>query len=347
MSIVSHYRDQSEETRPARFSFLLLPGFSLLSFSSAVEPLHKVNRVLGRTVYSPTPVSIDGEPVYSSAAVSVQVAGSLDVAVGADALFICGSSAASSCEKDNEIVVSWLKQTNPLPMALGGIASGSCVLAKAGELNGHRAASSCPGLISCYPEVHFSRNLYELDAHRYTCSGGAAAMDMTLALIGKRQGIEVSALIAELLAKERQGSYFTGLATIKAEGIKTGPEPKLRDALDLMLANIDEPLGADELAIHVGISRRQLERLFRKNLNTAPSKYYLQLRLEAARKLLRKENLPVVQVALACGFSNASHFSTAYRNHFKLTPREERQLSKDNGINELKHSLPVSPVFSA
>ena len=324
------------------FSFLLLPGFSLISFSSAIEPIHKVNQVLGKKAYSPVLVSVDGEPVCSSSAVNVHVDGDLSVIADSDVLFICGSSACIVCDDNDEMIATWLQHTSAIPAALGGIASGSGVLARAGMLDGYRAASSCPESAGRYPDVIFTRNLYELDHQRYTCSGGSASMDMMLALIGKQQGLDLSATVAEILVNDRRGSYARGKATIKASGVKPGPEPKLREALDLMLSNIEEPLGADELASHVGISRRQLERLFRKNLHTAPSKYYLQLRLEAARKLLREDDVSVVQVALATGFSNASHFSTAYRNHFQLTPREERQRSRDNGLNELKHSLPVS-----
>ena len=325
--------------KPIRFCFLLLPGFSLISFSAAIEPFHKVNKILKKTIYSPVLLSVDGTAVTSSSAVKVEVDGSLSEIDVTDALFICGSSSLAT-DDENEVVVSWLRQARTLPQVLGGIASGSNILAKAGLLNGVRAVSCGQGVKGCYPEVHFTHNLFELDGHRYTCGGGSAAMDMMLALIAKQQSLELSAIVAELMIRDRRGETG-GVATTQARGIKAGPEPKLREALDLMLANIEEPLGADELAAHVGISRRQLERLFRKKLDAAPSKYYLQLRLEEARKLLRDGDMPVVQVALATGFSNASHFSTAYRNHFNITPREERQQSRDGHLNELKHSLPA------
>ncbi|MFN2332288.1 MAG: helix-turn-helix domain-containing protein, partial [Halomonas sp.] len=87
---------------------------------------------------------------------------------------------------------------------------------------------------------------------------------------------------------------------------------------------VEEPLTTAELAEHLGISRRQLERLFKKHLRAVPSRYYLDLRLQRARRLLRESERPAGEVALMTGFSSAAHFSTSYRNHFGLTPREER-----------------------
>ena len=74
-----------------------------------------------------------------------------------------------------------------------------------------------------------------------------------------------------------------------------------------------------------GISRRQLERLFKQYLGSLPSRYYLELRLKRARQLLRDTNHSIVQVGLMCGFSSGSHFSTAFGALFGNTPREERQ----------------------
>jgi transcriptional regulator GlxA family with amidase domain len=102
-------------------------------------------------------------------------------------------------------------------------------------------------------------------------------------------------------------------------------QPKLTEAVTLMEANIEEPLSTDEIAQLAGISRRQLERLFKQYLGSLPSRYYLELRLQRARQLLRDTNYSIVQVGLMCGFSSGSHFSTAFGALFGNTPREERQ----------------------
>ena len=93
-----------------------------------------------------------------------------------------------------------------------------------------------------------------------------------------------------------------------------------------MEQNLEEPMSRAKLAVSAGLSTRQLERLFRKYLSRSPARYYLELRLNKARLLLLQTNMSVIDVALACGFVSASHFSKCYREFFHRTPREERQL---------------------
>jgi len=91
-----------------------------------------------------------------------------------------------------------------------------------------------------------------------------------------------------------------------------------------MEANLGEPLPTDDIARLVGVSRRQLERLFKQHLDELPSRYYARLRLTRARRLLQQTSQSILQIGLACGFASGSHFSNAYRAHFGHTPRDER-----------------------
>src|SRR3546814_3488786 len=92
-----------------------------------------------------------------------------------------------------------------------------------------------------------------------------------------------------------------------------------------MEAHLEEPLARAELARRAGLSSRQLERLFRRYLGRTPTRYYLELRLHRARALLTQTSMSILNVALACGFVSASHFSKCYREFFNKMPREERQ----------------------
>jgi len=86
----------------------------------------------------------------------------------------------------------------------------------------------------------------------------------------------------------------------------------------------DEPISQAKLATAVGLSSRQLERLFRRYLDRTPTRYYLELRLARARLLLLQTDLSVLEVALACGFVSASHFAKCYREVYGRTPRDQR-----------------------
>ncbi len=318
--------DSQTDTRP--IGLLLMEGFSMLSFASAIEPLHIANRIAGKKLYQPIVIALSGDAVVSASGIYVSVVPVEHQPEQFDTLLVCGKADGrqSSSIDENPDNVSNLNALLTRAPSLGGIGTGALWLARSGKLDGCKAVLH--GMDRGQAQRQFARirvsgNLFEVDKQVYTCGGGSAAVDMMLALIARQHGMSLSAAISENLVRERQGQ--TSSAAEKISTIKSGQQPRLRDALDLMLANIEEPLGADELASLVGISRRQLERLFRKHLDTVPSRHYLQIRLEHARKLLQQENAPVVQVALDCGFANASHFSTAYRNQFGSTPSEERR----------------------
>ncbi len=310
---------------PKRFGFLLLPNYSLIAFSAAIEPLQMANWISGAELYECFLISRDGASVTSSSGVETCVNGSLADIDKLDAIFVCGASPIA--RTGNEMVIGWLRRQAGSRLGFGGIGTGSYLLACAGLLEGYRATIHWWDLASLreeFPQTRVSHNLFEVDGGRYTCSGGTAAMDMMLFLIGQQHGMDLAAAISEQFVCERIRTS-DDVQRIPLKARIGSSQPKLIEAVTLMEANIEEPLTTDDLALHVGVSRRHLERLFRKHLQTVPSKFYLQLRMERARQLLQQSDKPVLQVALACGFSSASHFSTAYRNHYGLSPREERQ----------------------
>ena len=200
-------------------------------------------------------------------------------------------------------------------------------LAEANALAGARIALPW----SLYPDADMladrsllSPHLYEIDGTRLTCCGGAGSLDFALTLIDLLFGATAQAQVKEILCVDRvRGPEERQRVALQARfGVL---QPKLTEAVTLMEANIEEPLSTDEIAQLVGISRRQLERLFKQYLGALPSRYYLELRLKRARQLLRDTNYSIVQVGLICGFSSGSHFSTAFGAQFGNTPREERQ----------------------
>jgi transcriptional regulator GlxA family with amidase domain len=209
----------------------------------------------------------------------------------------------------------------------GGVGAGVLWLADAGVLNGVRTAlpwALYADVDSSADHALFSPNLYEIDDNRLTCCGGAASIDFALTLVEEIFGAVVQAQVKELLCVDRvRGPEERQRVALQARFGNL--QPKLTEAVTLMEANIEEPLSTDDIAGLVGISRRQLERLFKQYLGSLPSRYYLELRLRRARQLLLETNHSIVQVGLMCGFSSGSHFSTAFGALFGNTPREERQ----------------------
>jgi transcriptional regulator GlxA family with amidase domain len=174
-----------------------------------------------------------------------------------------------------------------------------------------------------YPEIDVSGELYEIDRNRLTCAGGEAAFDMMLALIGIEHGRELAVEVAENFMHERirESADSQRMALRTRLGLV---HPKLLNVVELMEQHVEEPLSQAELARQADLSTRQLERLFRQHLNRTPNSYYQKLRLQAARSLLNQTSMSVTEVALACGFVSASHFSKCYRRTFGRTPRQDR-----------------------
>jgi len=312
---------------PRRFGFLLVPEFTLLAYSAAVEPLRMANRLSGRRLYEWVSLSGDGLPVRSSSGLAITPDRTLDC-TELDALLVCGGESIQ--EHVDRQVLQWLRRLGQHKIPLGGLCTGSYLLARAGLLNGYRCTIHWENFASMreqFPEIIVSGEIFEIDRDRYTCSGGAAPLDMMLNLVGSQHGGPLAVAISEEFVCERiRGRHDRQRVPLRLH-LGTS-QPKLQEAVALMEANVEEPMSLDELAGHVGLSRRQLERLFQKHLNCVPTRYYLELRLARARQLLLQTSMSIVDVAFACGFVSAPHFSKCYRDFFDVPPRDERKLRR-------------------
>lgn len=309
---------------PQRYGFLLLPGFSMLALSGALEVLAAANALLGEDAYLPSMLSLDGMPVRAGSGASIEVRAGVDHAPSLQAVFVvCDGGIA---DIDLSACLALLGDCAAAGLLLGGIGTGAAVLAQAGLLRGHRATvhwAHVAELAEQHAETVVSSNLYEIDRGRLSCAGGTASIDMLLSWIGVRHGERTAQELAAQLGLERIRGRDERQLVPSAARI-AGGSAKLAEALALMEANLSEPLPTEDIARLVGVSRRQLERLFKQHLDALPARYYLDLRLTRARRLLQQSSQSILQIGLACGFASGPHFSNAYRNHFGRTPREER-----------------------
>ena len=317
--------DPSPDHRPQTYGFLLVPEFCILEFSSTVDPLRSANRMAGRRLYDWTIVSKDGAPVRSSTGARVVPDSDLESAARMDNLIVIAGM--DTHEYQDKAVFAWLRRLARQGVRLGAVSTGPYVLAKAGLLNGVRCTvhwENLAGFQEVFPDLDVTGELFEVDGGRFTCSGGTSALDLMLSLIGLEHGRDLAVSVAEQFIHERiRDPHDTQRMGLRGRlGIS---HPKLLRVIGLMEENLEEPLPRGELARQAGLSTRQLERLFRKYLSRTPTRYYLELRLYRARALLTQTALSVLDVALACGFVSASHFSKCYREFFFKTPREERQ----------------------
>jgi len=305
--------------------FFLVPEFSMIAFASAVEPLRLVNRVSEDTLYTGSTYSLDGQPVTASNGIPVIVDGTIAEAEKLDIVFVCsGIHAHKYCDKG---LLTRLRRMASHGTDIGALCTGTHILAKAGLLEESRCTIHWENLTAFteeFPDIDVTSELFEFDRNRYTCAGGTAAVDLMLNLIALQVGSNVAATVADEMIHHRirDGHEAQRMELRSRLGVA---HPKLLAVIQLMEENLEETLSCADLAASVGLSTRQLERLFRKYLKSAPTRYYVELRLKRARFLLRQTSLPILSVALAAGFVSASHFSKCYREHFNRTPSEERR----------------------
>ncbi len=305
--------------------FLLLPDFSMMAFTSSIEPLRAANQLSGKRLYDWRTLSIDGAPVAASNGVTVRVDAGLNAADEDGALFVCAGLGAEHF--DNAVVSNQLRRLARRGVALGGVCTGAYALARAGLLDGRRCTihwENVEGFAEEFPKLEITATMFEADGKRYTCSGGTAPLDMMINSIALDHGDDLAVGVAEFLLHNvvRHPHDMQRMPLQHRTGIS---HPKLLAVIAHMEAYVENPVSVHELAASVNLSDRQLERLFRERLDQTPSRYYLELRLQRARLLLLQTSMSISQISVASGFTSASHFTRSYREFFMKTPSGERR----------------------
>lgn len=308
-----------------RFVFVLLPRFTMISFAAAIEPLRIANRALGRAQYRWLLAGPSGETATCSNGAELRLDCGLDDTFGrGDVVVVCGGLDIEAAT--GRTLVNWLRRVARQGAEMGALCTGAHALARAGLLDGRRATihwENHDSFLEEFPDVGLSRNVFEIDGTRLTAAGGTAPIDLMLALISADLGPEVASLVADQMIHTaiRSGQDSQRLSIPTRIGVR---HPRLGNVIEIMEAHVEDPVSPATLAARVGMSTRQLERLFRRYLGRSPKRYYMELRLQKARNLLMQTNMSVINVALACGFASPSHFSKCYRAVYDTTPYRER-----------------------
>lgn len=313
------------------FVFLLLPEFTMIAFAMAIEPLRLANRILGHSAYQWRLASVDGLPVTASNGVQCAVDTSLAeerirrFGAGTPSMIVVCSGLNAERYRDRR-VFSWLRERHARGVAIGGLCTGAHVLANAGLLTDRRCAihwENLSSLAEAFPRTDVRSDLYEIDDNIYTCAGGTASLDMMLKLIGDDFGSGTVDRICEQALTDRVRDQ-TDRQRLPMRARLAVQNAKVLRVIERMERSLAEPEPLVTIAASAALSRRQVERLFRQEMGCSPARYYLGLRLDKAQQLLRQSTLPVVEIAIACGFVSASHFSKCYREMYGRSPHRER-----------------------
>lgn len=313
------------DTARKDFYFLLLPKLTMLAFSSAVEPLRIANQVTKRELYRWFTLTEDGKPVKCSNGVTITPDSSLIDTPSAATVFVCSGVEPIKAASDSGL--SWLRKHYKHGGSLGGICTGSFALARAGLLSNRKFTlhwENQPGFVEHFPELVPTQNLYERDGRILTCGGGSAATDMMLDMIEADHGRDLAIIVADMCIHKRSSDRRAPQKSAFSVAIGTRNQ-RLLNAMQVMSETVEDPMGMTELCETLDISRRQLERLFKRYVNQSPTQFYYDLRVSRAHALLNETNMSVTQIAMATGFNSTTHLARQFKSKFGVSPHVFRK----------------------
>jgi len=316
--------DVDHSGKPRRFVFVLMDNFTMLCFASAIESLRIANRTAGKRLFSWIILSESGEEARCSNGCSFRVDDGLIELDRDDTVMLCGG--LDVADATTKKMINWVRREARRGTTMAGLCTAGYTLARAGLLDGKKATihwENQDSFAEEFEEVELTKSIFVVDGNRITTAGGTASIDLMLKVIADEHGEELANAVADQLiySSIRTDQDTQRLSIPTRIGVR---HPKLSRVIQMMEQNIEEPISPAILSRDVGMSTRQLERLFRRYLSRSPQRYYMELRLQKARNLLMQTDMTVINVALACGFASPSHFSKCYRSHYNTTPYRER-----------------------
>ncbi len=317
---------RTAQDRPLEIGFYLVPGFAMIGFSAAVEPLRAANRLADKTLYNWTIFTRTGASIQSGIGLAIQPDHSItENDKKLDLMIICAGINPPG-EVNAKPVMDWIRKLSSQGCALGAVSTGAEILANAGVLDNYRCTIHWENEESFrenHPNAVLTGGIYEIDRNRLTAAGGISSLDMMLNWISRTNGEFFASAIAEQFIHDHLRTPTQSQRKAEIQLVQRN-SPRLAKAVELMHANTEDILSSQQISNQIGISTRQLERLFAKYRKISLHQYYLKIRLEKARHLIFHTAMSLLQISIATGFSSQSHFTRSYRNLFKKTPSSER-----------------------
>ncbi|MGX1788159.1 GlxA family transcriptional regulator [Bosea sp. NPDC055332] len=305
-------------------TLLLVEGFAMMSVAAAIEPLRSLNRLIDREAWRWRLASLDGRVLAASNGIPIPTEPAETALPGSHYFLVCGGLRIQSVDERRYLAI--LRKAVRSGVRVGSLSTGTYLLARAGLLDGYRSTihwENRPAFQEEFPDLVCTDKLYEIDRDRLTCSGGSAAMDLMLHLITERHGADLARRVANQFHHDRIRDERDNQSGGRLERMSSLP-PAVRSAVRLMQRHVEDTISIAEIAEKIGMSPRQLERLFLRYLQSSPARYYLTLRIDRARELLLYSDRPVLEVAIAAGFTSTSHFAHWFKKLQGVRPSQLR-----------------------
>lgn len=316
---------QASDRQTQDIGFLLLPGFALMSYASASEPLRAANLIAGRPLYRVQAFTPDGKPAVSSSGAMIPAESPPRRAGLLHTLFVCAGGDMHHWM--DPAALACLRTLAREGVRIGGISGGPYLMAAAGLLKDRHFTihwEHAPALKEAFPDLDPKPARFVIDGNRITCGGGIAPLDMMHALISERFGSDFARRVSDWYLHTQVEAPVAPQRASIAERYQIH-HPILLTVLGKMETTLEAPMSRAAMARFAGITPRHLDRLFAGHAGTSYATEYRRLRLEHARRLLQQSALSISEIALSTGFSSPGHFSRLYQEAFGMTPRAARQ----------------------
>ena len=327
---------------PLSVAILVMADTNALSLAASVDPMRAANRRAGRTLFTWRYYSAEGGPVPLTAGFEIATEPLTDTTRADILIVVAGFRLA---EQATPPLLARLRRLAPRLRAMVGIDGGPWFLALAGILDGHAATVHWEDLESFadrFPAIDVRRDRYVVSGPVVTTGGAAPCLDMMLDLIRARYGSELALRVAGAFVYESSHAAATPQQAVSAARLARG-HPALGRAVQLMEDAIEDPPSVAAIARRLGLSQRRLEMLFSDRLGVSPGRFFLDLRLDEARRMVTDTILPLQDVALRTGFSGQASFARAFRARFG-TPASALRATQ-RGINRASDA-PYAPKKS-
>jgi transcriptional regulator GlxA family with amidase domain len=330
-----HIATTKQSERNLRVAILITEGFSLLSLTSLTDVFSAVHSVSPSSKVNVSLMTVDGKAVRSQSGVKVtpDLALSTELRGGGftkefDFVIICSGLKLSEDESNCTLNLVRNSRRNGISICVIGAAVWS--VAMSGCIRkGTDHWSRIPGIREAMPHLEFENAIFVRDGGIYSCAGELGAMDFALSWVGEHVGSETASQICNHLLVQFSRNANQIQTCTAADRFK-GVPGKLLQAIDLMISNIEEPISISGISNSLNISIRQLERMFAQHLSTSPVKFYRRQQLDTSMKLINQTNMPLIEVALASGFSTPSTLCRGFKKEFGFTPTEARNMFRLN-----------------
>lgn len=312
-----------------RAVFALIPRFNMMCVTTTLEPMRIANYLSPDPLYSWEYRSAAGGNIAASNGMELMTQPLKAPGDAADMVFVCGSWGS---EHYNEpTMFNWLRHKARTGSTVVALELGIYAAARAGLLSGRAATThwSCmPGFAEQFPSVIMREQLYTVDGNVMTCAGGTATIDLVLHLIAASHGEQLASEVSDQIIHHPMRRPETPQRHTMG-GSSEDVDPIVRSAIQLIEDNISEPVRIPEIAARLGLSQRQLERLFKRNLGCSAVQFSQLMRLQHARVLLTSTSMSIREVSAASGFNSLSYFSHVFLKCFGKKPSAYRRAWPD------------------